>query len=345
VNTGSWHPDPAQRHQFRFWDGAAWTDHVSDNGVVGSDPIAAPSVPQPAWTPPTAPMPAARMPAAVGGAVPRSRNRLWGALLGVVALVAAAVFAVLLLKKDEPSDTSATTAATTAPTSTSATTPTTVAATTIAPTTTAPVIDAATLITALPADAEVPAEWRRYAEPHQQTDTSGTVAGPRWWLPNDGWFGIEVALFPTASDASEFLMSAVAQASSCTTNPASWEESEIDLDFFAAESANDAIWLQTEVATTSEEPTVNGDQDLRLLQERRSAVTYDSVSYSQVERWITTYERRGRVVIEFWIGGTWGESGWSSFTGAYQPTDADLDATADVVRAGILARLAEAGAL
>ncbi|MEO5901007.1 MAG: phospholipid scramblase-related protein [Ilumatobacteraceae bacterium] len=35
----AWHPDPAGRHQLRYWDGVAWTAHVSDNGVQGSDPL------------------------------------------------------------------------------------------------------------------------------------------------------------------------------------------------------------------------------------------------------------------------------------------------------------------
>lgn len=34
-----WHPDPAGRHQYRYWDGVQWTASVSDNGVVGSDPL------------------------------------------------------------------------------------------------------------------------------------------------------------------------------------------------------------------------------------------------------------------------------------------------------------------
>lgn len=36
-----WHADPTGRHQLRYWDGGAWTDHVSDNGQQGQDPIAA----------------------------------------------------------------------------------------------------------------------------------------------------------------------------------------------------------------------------------------------------------------------------------------------------------------
>jgi len=39
----NWYPDPTQRHQHRYWDGAKWTDHVSDNGVQGTDPVNAPA--------------------------------------------------------------------------------------------------------------------------------------------------------------------------------------------------------------------------------------------------------------------------------------------------------------
>ena len=37
----NWYPDPTTRHQHRYWDGTAWTDNVSDNGVQGSDPVQA----------------------------------------------------------------------------------------------------------------------------------------------------------------------------------------------------------------------------------------------------------------------------------------------------------------
>jgi len=35
---GAWHPDPSGRHEQRYWDGNAWTDHVMDGGTPGSDP-------------------------------------------------------------------------------------------------------------------------------------------------------------------------------------------------------------------------------------------------------------------------------------------------------------------
>ena len=33
-----WQPDPDGRHEYRYWDGATWTDQVSDGGVVSTDP-------------------------------------------------------------------------------------------------------------------------------------------------------------------------------------------------------------------------------------------------------------------------------------------------------------------
>lgn len=35
----AWHPDPTGAHQLRYWDGRVWTEHVSDDGVTGTDPL------------------------------------------------------------------------------------------------------------------------------------------------------------------------------------------------------------------------------------------------------------------------------------------------------------------
>lgn len=35
-----WYEDPTGRHQYRYWDGTAWTDHVADAGVPGVDRLA-----------------------------------------------------------------------------------------------------------------------------------------------------------------------------------------------------------------------------------------------------------------------------------------------------------------
>ncbi len=34
-----WLPDPTRRHELRFWDGARWSEHVSDRGVQSWDRV------------------------------------------------------------------------------------------------------------------------------------------------------------------------------------------------------------------------------------------------------------------------------------------------------------------
>ncbi|MFM7270830.1 MAG: pentapeptide repeat-containing protein [Actinomycetes bacterium] len=55
VNAG-WHADPNGRHEYRYFDGTIWTEHVADAGVVGADPTEGavgtpPSVPAPPQRP------------------------------------------------------------------------------------------------------------------------------------------------------------------------------------------------------------------------------------------------------------------------------------------------------
>ncbi len=39
VPAGQWAADPSGRHQYRWWDGSAWTQHVVSDGVSSQDPI------------------------------------------------------------------------------------------------------------------------------------------------------------------------------------------------------------------------------------------------------------------------------------------------------------------
>jgi hypothetical protein len=52
----SWQPDPTGRHQHRYWDGTAWTEHVADAGVAATDP---PTMDAPAAPSGSAPAPVA----------------------------------------------------------------------------------------------------------------------------------------------------------------------------------------------------------------------------------------------------------------------------------------------
>lgn len=35
----NWYPDPTRRHELRYWDGTAWTDHISNHGKTGKDSV------------------------------------------------------------------------------------------------------------------------------------------------------------------------------------------------------------------------------------------------------------------------------------------------------------------
>ena len=54
-----WRADPFGRHEHRYWDGAQWTEHVSDAGRTSSDPVLASerAVPPPPPAPPQPPVP------------------------------------------------------------------------------------------------------------------------------------------------------------------------------------------------------------------------------------------------------------------------------------------------
>jgi len=34
-----WVADPTGRHQYRYWNGQQWTEHISDGGDLGIDPL------------------------------------------------------------------------------------------------------------------------------------------------------------------------------------------------------------------------------------------------------------------------------------------------------------------
>jgi len=40
THPANWYPDPTGRHELRYWDGSIWTDHVSNRGITGTDPVA-----------------------------------------------------------------------------------------------------------------------------------------------------------------------------------------------------------------------------------------------------------------------------------------------------------------
>jgi hypothetical protein len=108
-----WQPDPDGRHEYRYWDGTAWTDQVSDGGMVSTDPpgpaptaAVPPVTPSPADT--TTSIPTAAPPGGVyapgdpyatgmPGAVPPQKSKVPVGLLALIGLVVAAIVAAVVI--------------------------------------------------------------------------------------------------------------------------------------------------------------------------------------------------------------------------------------------------------
>src|SRR5437763_5789191 len=74
----AWVSDPTRQHEARYWDGQRWTEHVSDGGVAGTDPL--PPPPRPVPPPPRLGVPQREDPA------PSHFLRFFGIWLAMVLL-------------------------------------------------------------------------------------------------------------------------------------------------------------------------------------------------------------------------------------------------------------------
>ena len=83
-----WYADPLGRHERRYWDGAAWTEHIVDATTQGTDPVSGPPAPTEQAAQVASSGPAAAVPATRPG---RSANRVAGCVVaaaGGVAMIA-----------------------------------------------------------------------------------------------------------------------------------------------------------------------------------------------------------------------------------------------------------------
>jgi len=91
-----WARDPAGRHEYRYWDGARWTDFVSDQGVITTDLPVRPPIETTVMAPTAAMTVAATGPSQLSTrharrrAIRRRRSRRITALAGVAAIGLAA---------------------------------------------------------------------------------------------------------------------------------------------------------------------------------------------------------------------------------------------------------------
>jgi hypothetical protein len=340
----------------------------------------------PAPPAPTQMMWAAATPLPSSGARAGGRRPLLivGGAVGLVAVVAGVTFA-LTNGDDGTSVGAATSVSTTVATTTAATAAPTVTVGTVAPTTAVPASVAPTtvpapttaparsdleiLLAALPADSDVPADWSRYSDASTDlTPASGagygfcggdnSVAraidhgseafadGPTWDLPGGGWFGITVYSFPSAEEAAGYLADTDLAANGCMTAPVQYDTTEGDLDLFDETVADDTPWHIAEGTLAIREATIDADELLRTVEDSYASATVDGYDYSVTMTYLTRNERHGRVVIQFWLYGSWNHQGWDEAPPwAFQPDDAAVDAAAAVVRPVLLERLRAGGAL
>lgn len=78
MTEASWLADPTGAHELRYWNGMTWTEHVSDRGTTGQDPLTTelpppgPAIPPPPGPPPATATATATGPAAAGPAAGRT---------------------------------------------------------------------------------------------------------------------------------------------------------------------------------------------------------------------------------------------------------------------------------
>ena len=98
----AWHTDPSGRHQYRWWDGRAFTDQVADNGVVTTDRgPAAVAAPQPQ---PLQPVQSLSPTFGAGAAPVPPKTRATPLLVAIgVAAVAAGAVGFFVLRDDDDS--------------------------------------------------------------------------------------------------------------------------------------------------------------------------------------------------------------------------------------------------
>jgi putative oligomerization/nucleic acid binding protein/PH (Pleckstrin Homology) domain-containing protein/uncharacterized protein DUF2510 len=73
----SWLADPTGAHELRYWNGSSWTEHVSDQGTTGQDPLTTELPPPGAGYPPPPPPAAAWAPPAAADAAPAGGKLSW----------------------------------------------------------------------------------------------------------------------------------------------------------------------------------------------------------------------------------------------------------------------------
>ncbi len=295
-------------------------------------------------------------------------------IVGVVAVGAIALGVVFATRSggDEKStaSTSPTTTAVVGSTTTlpGSTTTSAGASTTIGSATlpTAP-IDGAALVTAMPTASELPDGWSQYrdADPApiagdgaaycDQIDevtsalaAGGTPAyGPRYDLPTGAWFGFDVFAFDSADAATQFMRDTGDDANLCSTAPVTYTRTEADMAFLNDEFSDDVLWNVREGSAATIGNIVSGQGVMRVTVEIEYTTQAAGKSLKVRETIYIMYEQHGRLVTEYWVGGSWDFQGMGTGQpeNAHQPLVTELDDAVEAIREPMLTRLTALGAV
>jgi len=95
-----WYPDPARRHEYRYWGGTDWTASVTDGTVTGNDALGSASLPPPELPPGPPPQHLAEPRLGTAGPVAsagrRRQRRRWAVPVIAIAAVAGVVIGLVI---------------------------------------------------------------------------------------------------------------------------------------------------------------------------------------------------------------------------------------------------------
>lgn len=343
----SWQPDPMGRHELRWWDGRAWTEHVTSGGVRSIDPIA----PQ-GWSAPVTP----------STPVHRTRTPLLIGVAAALLVIGLTAGAIIIFSGTDTGD--VTSIATTSVAGSGNTEASEVPATT---NDSSVEVSPELLITLLPSIDDVPADWSMSFEGDPAPEpasgegygycggdnaiararSSGSILeayGPGWELPDGSTFGTDVLVFESDADAQAFLDGTLEQANACGSDPVTFTAPESDADWLADGFGDDAEW--TVVSASSAETGGSPDSDGRVIGyvDDTYVTTVDTSSFSVTYSAINVYERFGSMIVLFWSDGSWGFTGFTSEPAwAHRPLLSELEVNINEYRDLIVSRMSEIG--
>lgn len=253
--------------------------------------------------------------------------------------------------------------------------PTTEAPATAPPTTVPHLATVADLVAALPPESEIPSGWTSSMEspvtdpvpatsPHDGMcggaddlgralahGVTAAVWSPTYWTEPDGWAGLDLYAFATEADASAFMAESFAAAQSCGgtwTYTMDEGDGPDQYDGFS-DGYGDGVVVWTFVDLIGAAPAAAADtpEAFDVLVSSRFSTVESGTTYGGTVTRAIRFERHGRVALIVYSDGECCLVGFGGIDPGLDtvPTNEQVAAAADVLRPGVVARLAASGAI